>query len=124
MSILRALSRLWLVLTCAATVCTREGILAFANRYGLLGEKARRYIDQPRPEDESKKTLAEGEALEVWIEEIQSMNEVTRLWDLAAAGDVENLAPYIEWRESEVRYNSHPALEAGSPPPHFPTRAP
>ena len=46
------------------------------------------------------------------------MRQMVDLWDRARNGDVEGLAPHIQWRNREVYYFSHPALGPKERPKH------
>lgn len=86
----------------AETEPTREGIQAFANRYGLLGGNTMEAIRLPRhPGDD---TAGYGVPLWAWLEEIRAMRQMVELWDLAAQGNERGLARLIAWSDTGVAY--------------------
>ena len=84
---------------------TREGILAFANRYGMLsgmrGGHTQTLIYQPAwgPFDPDK-TVSYGETLVTWQSQIQQMKQAVDLWDWAQSDDHARLASVIVWDAS------------------------
>lgn len=99
----------------------QEGILAFANRYGMLGGNISTHIILPN------KKGAQGELLKDWQEELSYLKRAVTLWDMVEAGNVEGLARHIIWKETEdkekkeklvsVSYDSHPELPLDQAPP-------
>lgn len=99
---------------------TQEGILAFANQYGLLGDKITTQIILPN------KQSAWGELLQDWQGELSGLKQAFLLWDMVQAGNLEGLARHIVWKETEtekkekviiVSYDSHPEFSFGKAPP-------
>jgi hypothetical protein len=75
--------------TFAGTKTTKDGIVGFANNYGLLGGGV-----EISTSDEYR---ARGQYFEGWVEEIEAMKEVVMLWDAIGTGDVEFLSKFIRW---------------------------
>lgn len=112
-----------LFLTFAATPPTQEGILHFADRFGMLLD-ARVTVTPPTAGRRTKlrETLAQHcEPYELWYSEILKMREAVRVWTMLEQGDHEGLASRIRWtkegRRSQVEYDSHPELTRGAEPP-------
>jgi hypothetical protein len=90
----------------ADTSRMQEGVLRFANRYGLLGKGTA------------------DESFSLWQREITAMRQAVDLWALHQAGDQQGLARHITWHTDVdsndlVQYQSEPVLagpdEAESP---------
>jgi hypothetical protein len=82
----------------ADTATTPEGILAFANQYGLLGFPPRRALV---PSDQPKMfVMIKGEMLKDWIQQIQAMRNATTLWDMIRSDKRADLAKIISWQQS------------------------
>jgi hypothetical protein len=80
----------------ADTSRTPEGVLRFANRYGLLGKGTA------------------GESFSLWRREITAMRQAVDLWALHQAGDQQGLARHIAWQRDAagddlVQYQSEPS---------------
>jgi hypothetical protein len=88
----------------AAAAPTTEGILAFANRYGLLGAD----VDMGEveaAEGVSPRQLDRVEPLLKWVMEMVWLREAVRLWDLVRAKSDQRLAEVIRWeRPGVARY--------------------
>jgi len=82
----------------ANTTPTPEGILAFANKYGLLGLPPRLVFAPDGP----PKTFARVncELLEDWVRQIQAMRDATTLWDKIRTDQKADLAKVLCWQES------------------------
>jgi len=89
---------------------TQEGILAFADQYGLLGDKITTQIILPN------KQGAWGEVLQDWQIELAALKHAVVLWDLVQTGNVERLAAHIIWKEQGVTYDSHPEYPSDKGP--------
>src|SRR5688572_29287756 len=63
-----------------------DGILAFANRHGLLGIVAKECQEHGRI----------GERREAWVEQILALRQVVRLADLAKANDRQTLSRHLK----------------------------
>lgn len=92
--------------TFADTEPTEEGILAFANRYGLLGPGADdlgEFVELLGPEGAF---LGYGERFSIWAAEIEALKEMERLREAAVNGDMAYLRACILWdRDGKaVRY--------------------
>ena len=79
----------------AETEPTRDGIVAFANRYGMLGGEA----SEPRLLPQTKGTYYQvrAETLETWGREITTMRHAVALWSATEDRDIEFLSPFIKW---------------------------
>jgi len=77
---------------------TENAVVAFANRFGMLG------IGEGRPEEtESGAVRIQVETLGVWKQEIESFKRAVRLWDVVRSGDQNKLAEVKSaWRPEEL----------------------
>jgi hypothetical protein len=104
----------------ASIPLTREGILQFANEYGLLGIGKPLYWPSP---NEPKQILPIcGETHQDWVQQIDQMRRAVDIWDMERTNDVVGLNRYIFWKDAEFakdgsvkclkgwRYDSHPDL--------------
>ena len=78
----------------AALPPTREGILEFANRFGLLGTIE--YVGLPLGAplvsgEEWSRPETRGERLANWTKHIQEMKDAVEVWDRLATGDIDGL---------------------------------
>jgi hypothetical protein len=116
----------------AATEPTRDGIVAFANRYGRLGAPARIDILPPELDQDSEAAarwsmdlgepvagfpVRSGEPFGVWCYEILAMHRAVELWEMLRRKDDEGLAKRISWyrvpgEKVVVFYDDH----LGDPP--------
>lgn len=79
---------------------TPEGIQAFANQYGLLGEPVITSIQLP-----NTPRIVGGELLGRWQAALATLKQAVTLWDLVQADDVERLAAHIIWTgDTQVDY--------------------
>jgi len=83
----------------ANTTPTQDGILAFANQYGLLGMPRGVFAPAGPP-----KILVriKGELLNDWVQQIQSMRKATALWDMIRSQRKADLAEIICWQKSSA----------------------
>jgi hypothetical protein len=79
--------------TFADIPATEEGVLAFANKYGSLGDCKPIVLDGHGPE--SQRTTGYGELLLTWIEQIHAMQRGIEVWDAFVAGDLSKLRQVI-----------------------------
>ena len=86
--------------TFAETPDNADGILAFANTYGSLGEK-RMLIALHH---EGQLLLGTGEHISLWHKEIFFMRQALELWDAVNDNDLDLLRERIEWVGEGVRY--------------------
>lgn len=110
----------------AGTPPTREGVLHFADRFGMLLD-ASLTVTPPDPirgrRAKLKETLAQHrEGYEFWRAEVLKMREAVRIWEMLE-GDADGLARHVRLRQAEggqtqAEYDSHPDLPAGAVPPH------
>lgn len=104
----------------ASTPLTREGILQFGNKYGLLGIGKPLYW--PSPNEPKQLLPVWGETHQDWANQIDQMRRAVDLWDMERTNDIVGLSRYI-YREDEKRasdgsvrsaagwrYDSHPNL--------------
>jgi transposase-like protein len=102
----------------ADTEPNHNGIKAFADRFGPLGDDIAQPIslnDQPNAKGVP---LGTGEPLAAWNQEILIMRFAIDIWEAARNGDVGRLEQVIAWREdgSGVQILSHPELPNGQLP--------
>jgi hypothetical protein len=96
--------------TFAYTPATKEGILEFASRFGMLGSPAEVGTDLPPIMDQSGFCCCvTAEPLAAWMAQIFSMRQAVGLWDMAIARDVAGLAELIFCRGDAVQYQPKPA---------------
>jgi transposase-like protein len=124
-----------LFLIFANTLCTEEGMLLFANQYGLLGltESEGAVMVRLKSDPEAavgrllewtdgnrRGALDTGELLSAWQRQLQDLREAVALWSAAreaGSGDGASLARCVQWpRKNLVYYDSHPDLPI--PPPY------
>jgi hypothetical protein len=104
----------------AETAPTPEGVLAFADRFGLLGGFARVGVcvlqedaytaatgESPGDNDDWLSASAMygfGEPLEIWTREIAAMREAFELWRLLERERVQELGELVTKRGGEVKF--------------------
>jgi hypothetical protein len=89
----------------AAVALNEEGVLAFANRYGRLGEEEGDRVALPREDPWA-------EPWDVWRKAVAWLREAVRVWDLAREGDRDGLAEAFVWDGGEVFYRLSPSFRA------------
>lgn len=77
----------------ADTQPTQEGVLEFANQYGLLGFASRTV----ELNDGKADYKAAAEPLSDWVRAIGELGTVVEVWDLAEQGDEKALSQRIKW---------------------------
>ena len=77
----------------ADTQPTRDGVLEFANQYGLLGFGSRTV----ELSDGKADYKAAAEPLSDWVRAIAELRAVVEVWDLAEQGDEKTLSPRTKW---------------------------
>ena len=96
---------------------TEEGILKFANRYGLLGGVKERPGEKPTsirkhilPHGEN--VMTEGESFADWADSIHAMRNAVTLWALIKDENHEKLRELIVWSEhmDRVSYRSRKGI--------------
>jgi hypothetical protein len=93
--------------TFADTPVTMEGVLEFANRYGMLGGV---HADPQRQEGQSGFIGAVVfESITAWAQQILLMRQAVALADIAAAGDSETLRNLFFWDTDALIYNPWPS---------------
>ena len=109
----------------ADTEPSRDGIKAFADRFGPLGRRPRQRDPAHDQRNAKGVPLGTGEPLAAWSDEILMMRLAIDIWEAARNGDVGRLERVIFWTEdgSGVRIHSHPELAEGSCPSRPPGRA-
>lgn len=102
-----------LFLEFAETSPTREGILAFANKYGKLAPAHDVVTPQPGRGD----VLLMADSLSLWLGEIWYMKKTAQLWEWLKAEDLKALRKIISWgRDNKsVEYTIVPEGEAPGP---------
>jgi hypothetical protein len=79
---------------------SKEGILAFANKYGALGVST--FFTTGSGPQEAQMLGRLGETQARWAAEIARMKEAVTLLDLVRARDEAGLARLLHWREARV----------------------
>jgi hypothetical protein len=102
----------------ADTQPSRDGIKAFADRFGPLGGDIAERIplyDQPHA---GGVPLGTGEPLSAWSDEILTMRYAIDIWEAARTGDVASLECVINWKPdgSGVEIAGHPGVPRGQLP--------
>lgn len=77
----------------ADTPPTHDGVLEFANQYGLLGFGSRTV----QRNDGNADYRAAAEPFSVWVKAIDELRTVVQVWDLAEKGDDEALSQRVKW---------------------------
>ncbi len=86
----------------ANTPDSAEGVLLFANRYGLLGI-TKQFVAAPK---KKRRVVRNGESLREWIQEIRAARNVVNVWDcLCSSSPEENLRSFIQWDGDGVRFS-------------------
>ena len=95
----------------ASTDPTPDGVLAFANRYGLLGFRDR--YEQVIPPEGGAIRHIPTEPLGAWQQEIKKMKNTVGLWDMAQREDEAGLSRHIRWSKdrSSVCVTYQPDLD-------------
>jgi len=96
--------------TFAETPPTKEGVLAFANKYGHLGDKDND-VFIGLPDGKEGHVMGTGETLSFWHKEISAMARALELWDAVKRGTLEVLSRYIAWEKGGVNYDSHRGMD-------------
>ena len=88
--------------TFAETIATEQGILEFANKYGLLNA---RHIPPPNFGEAgvTHAGLVSGEPLEIWSTEIEAMRKSVVLWDAVRSRDEAKLRQI--WKKEKGFYD-------------------
>lgn len=89
----------------ANTEPTPEGVLCFANRYGLLTHGTSLGI----PDAENRINFdLKGEGLNFWREEIAAVKEVYTLWNYLRQKNLPQLNAHIYWERDAVFFSRNP----------------
>lgn len=98
----------------AGTEISESGIAKFASLYGMLGGIASENGAPGVVREDAKepKPIIKGERFSFWAKEINAMREAINLWDLAAAGNQQELEKVISWENNSVIY-SRQHIDAG-----------
>jgi hypothetical protein len=92
----------------ADTETTEAGILAFANRYGRLGDTGMDIVRASQTKH-PQSTVRRGESYDAWMDTILALRFCIRLWRLAKENDRRSLPQYIRWlADDEVVCASDP----------------
>jgi hypothetical protein len=102
----------------ADTKPSREGVKAFADRFGPLGPDVAKQIPLHDQTNAKGVPLGTGEALSAWSDEVLMMRFAIDIWEAARDGDAGRLGRVISWTEdgSGVQILSHPDLAKGEVP--------
>jgi hypothetical protein len=102
----------------ADTEPSREGVKAFADRFGPLGPDVAKQIPLHDQTNAKGVPLGTGEALSAWSDEVLMMRFAIDIWEAARDGDAGRLGRVISWTEdgSGVQILSHPDLAKGQLP--------
>jgi hypothetical protein len=102
----------------ADTEPSRDGIKAFADRFGPLGPDVATQIPFSDQRNAKGVSLGAGEPLAAWNEEILTMRFAIDVWEAARNGDLGRLQRVIHWTEDGrgIRIDSHPDLADGQLP--------
>jgi hypothetical protein len=82
--------------TLADVELNRDGILAFANRYGWLGTP-QFSVSDPKWQASGQIPNRPGESWPEWENAIKSLRLAIRLWEMARSGDRAGLAQHVQW---------------------------
>jgi hypothetical protein len=83
--------------TFAATPTTQEGVLSFANRYGMLGIP--RILAGPA----GLMSLGSNfESLRDWVKHIQEIKQAVNVWDMVSIADIKKLQTHVQWSEDNL----------------------
>src|SRR5262249_19318082 len=85
-----------LFLEFAATPATDEGIIAFANKRGMLGETVS--VIWPKSPGGEDHHLGFAEPRGRWLRSIKGMHRAVNLWRLASSRDAAGLARLLTWK--------------------------
>jgi endogenous inhibitor of DNA gyrase (YacG/DUF329 family) len=102
-----------LFLDFAATPATEDGILAFANKRGLLGESVS--VVWPKGPVGKDLHLGFAETREFWMRSIPDMHRAVNLWRMVNTLDTAGLAQLLKWVEKGGRarwgyWEDHPGV--------------
>jgi hypothetical protein len=102
----------------ADTEPSRDGIKAFADRFGPLGGDIAERILLCDPPNTKSVMLGTGEPLAAWSDEILTMRYAIDIWGAARTGDVARLERVIHWKPdgSGVEIAGHPDVPRGQLP--------
>ena len=92
---------------------TEDAVLAFANKFGALGDPTSHFIDLVPDSGSEGSPAGKGELLDAWKDAITEMGEITRLWNAARNQDLATLGKQILWKEGQVLYVREPGLGRG-----------
>jgi hypothetical protein len=114
----------------AETPPTADGVLAFANRYGCLGDVSlipvTRQAQSPLVPDkfdypDSRVATEEGHD---WLAAILWVRFVARFWEASSAGDASFLSNFLSWRGQGAVTFTNPAYDLGEGVPRHPILRP
>jgi hypothetical protein len=94
-----------LFLTFIETEIIEEGIVAFADRFGLLGnveEEGRPIAMRFVPPGESQEVWGEGDYYQDWAAAISEMRPAVRVWQAVQCGDAGRLDQFLDEAASEI----------------------
>jgi hypothetical protein len=97
--------------TFADTPITGDGVLGFANRFGMLGGSATGEVHPPESADPTEVGLvvACDEPLAEWADRVLSMRFAVSLWDLASSNNQNGLRDVIHADSAGIWFRPNPA---------------
>src|SRR5262249_28721259 len=81
---------------------TREGMLGFANRFGLLGEMNFECVDEPGPKEDGYIASCYLESLGEWRLQILWMRHLVHLWQNAVEENQQELSRWITFKGGKL----------------------
>lgn len=94
----------------ADTEPNKKGILAFAGKYGMLGQPISQLIYRP---DGNELPDAYGECIEDWLWEIEEMRGVIAITEKLRVGNLDGLFAHFSDFEGEISYHTSPGADDG-----------
>ena len=77
---------------------SKDRILEFANKYGVLGESSIVFFKSKGQENHW------GEGLDIWTHAISRMKLFFNLWEMAEKWDFEKLSKFFRWYDNQVEF--------------------
>jgi hypothetical protein len=94
----------------ADTPLDEDGVLQFANRYGLLGGHVTVETDVRLPPSTEfpRESFKTAEPVSAWLNSILRMRQVVALWDMLASGDTQGAQQVIVHDVNGLHFHSKP----------------